>query len=120
MKRATIAIAIAALAILAGCGGTPTAVQSEISAEATVEEVERHDGATEAHINLSNTQGEAGVIGLHIHYWEGPCSREDGGTLLHTHQPTVYLDAGETRTMVDTYEHNNYDRIDCVSVHLAH
>jgi hypothetical protein len=103
--------AVAPVAALGGCA-TRQAVHSEVQAVAQVTEVERHDGAVTAHIEVISDDPEDGSVGLHVHYFHDGC----GGHDYHTHLPTVFVPSGEVVEVRDTYEHDR--AVECVTAHV--
>lgn len=97
---------------VAGCATTTrTAVKSEVDATAELITFEHHPNAVEATIEVTNESMEGGSIGLHIHFWSGE-------HLWHTHMPTVYVEAGETKGITNTFNHQGSDEIDRITVHV--
>lgn len=119
MNRRTFIKSVGAatsVAALAGCAAR-TAVHSEVQAVAQVTDVEHHDGAVTAHIEVVSDDPESGQVGLHVHYFHGDAC--DASNYYHTHMPTAHVPSGEAVTIRDTYQHDDADEVGCVSAHLA-
>lgn len=113
MKRRDFVVAagVSVSSMLAGCVSSRGSVDSEVSASAEVVDMEKHEGAVELRVEVTNTSQASGSVGLHIHYWHND-------HLAHTHYPTVYVGAGETKTISDTFQHMDADEIDRATAHI--
>ena len=98
---------------IAGCT-TRHATHSEVEATGQVTEIERHDTAVTAHIEVVSDSSNDGTVGLHVHYWTSDCG---SGSPYHTHMPSVHVPSGEVVTIQDAIEHDS-DAIECVSAHI--
>lgn len=93
------------------------AVDSEVNATAEVVGTEWHEDSVVATVNVTNTDTTNGTVGLHVHYWEGACNKDDGH-LIHTHKPSTHTEAGETTQITDTMSSEPPEDVDCVSAHV--